>query len=219
MALRLYNFFRNSAGHRVRIALALKELDYDYVSVNLRPGSAEHLTPEQVARNPQRLIPALEHDGQIIAQSIAIIDYLEELKPAPSLYPEDPVTRAQAKAFALAITSEAHPLNNLRVLLYLGQELKLSDAQRDAWFRHWADQAMSGLEKTLEARDGNTQFAFADYPTVAEICLAAQATRMSQAGMTLDAYPQLKALNEKCAALPAFQKAAPEAQPDHVAGM
>ena len=150
--LRLHNFFRNSAGHRVRIALALKGLDYDYVSVNI--GAASEQKSESYLRlNPQGLVPALEHKGAVITQSSAIIEYLEEVFPDPSLLPADPLTRARARAFASAIAAEMHALNNSGVHRYLASEMGLDEEKRQSWYAHWAQKGFSALEARRQTDD------------------------------------------------------------------
>ena len=217
MGLKLYNFFRNSAGHRVRIALHLKGLDFDYVSVDIRPASDTRAALHYSDVNPLGLIPALDHDGTIITQSIAIIDYRERVFPSPSLFPASPGTRAQALAFALTIASEIHPLNNTRVHRFFNEELKLSPDQRDRWFREWNARGCAALEAMLAARPASP-FCFGGAPSVADIALVPQYYNLRRAGFDLSPYPRLGAVVAHCEALPAFRKAAPEARPDYVDG-
>jgi maleylacetoacetate isomerase len=213
--LKLYNFFRNSAGHRVRIALHLKGLDFEYVSIDIRAGRQHDESYR--ALNPLGLIPALEHDGHVVTQSPAIVEYLEELHPAPSLLPKDRLARAQSRAFAAAIASEVHAMNNLRVHKFLEGELALAAQARNAWFQHWNKVGLAALEAQLAAAPKN-KFAFADYPTVADIFLVPQIYNLRRVKFDLAPYPRLTEIATACEALPAFQKAAPEAQPDYVEG-
>lgn len=215
MALKLFSEFRSSASYRARIALNLKGLDYDYVSVDLNPGAEEHLSAEARGRNPQLLIPTLEHDGALISQSLAIADYLEDVWPEPSLYPADAPSRAQAKAFALAIGSELHPLNNLRVVSYLRETLGLDQRAVARWYLHWTKTVFTGLETTLTSRATKTVYGFADHPTVAEVFLVPQVAQAQRLGVDLSAYPLLTDLAARCEALEPFKQAAPEAQPDY----
>jgi len=213
--LKLYNFFRNSAGHRVRIALHLKGLDFEYVSIDIRAGRQHEAAYQAV--NPLMLIPALEHDGHVITQSSAIIEYLEELHPDPSLLPADPLARARSRAFAATIAAELHAMNNLRVHKFLDGELGLDAAQRNTWFQHWNKVGFAALEAQLAAAP-KTRFAFADHPTVADIFLVPQVYNLRRVKFDLAPYPRIVEIAAACEALSAFQKAAPEAQPDYVEG-
>jgi maleylpyruvate isomerase len=214
MTLRLHNFFRNSAGHRVRIALALKGLDYDYVSVNIGP-AGEQQSATYLKLNPQGLIPALEHDGAVITQSSAIIEYLEDVFPEPRLLPADPLTRARARAFASAIAAEMHALNNSGVHRYLASEMGLNEEKRQRWYAHWAQRGLAALEALLAA--GPDQFfCFGDTPTIADIFLVPQHLNYRRLNIDLAPYARLNRIVARCEALPPFQAAAPEAQPDYV---
>ncbi len=215
MTLKLYTFFRNSAGYRVRIALNLKSLAYDYVSVNIRDGRQHDESFRAI--NPLGLIPALEHDGQIITQSAAIIEYLDELQPSPSLLPSDPVARARSRAFAAAIAAESHALNNMRVHAFLDKAMALTPAERNTWYQHWAHEGLKALEAEL-AREGEHAFAYADHPTLADIFLVPQIYNYRNVNLDMSAYPRVNRVVAACETLPAFQKAAPEAQPDYIAG-
>jgi maleylacetoacetate isomerase len=216
MVLRLHNFFRNSAGHRVRIALALKGLDYEYVSVNIGPAS-EQKSEAYLRLNPQGLVPALEHDGAVITQSTAIIEYLEEVFPDPSLFPPDPVTRAQARAFAAAIAAEMHALNNSGVHRYLAGEMEIDEKKREQWYAHWAAKGFGALEQLLAARP-ESPFCFGDRPTVADIFLVPQHLNYRRFRIDLTPYARINRIVSRCEALPPFQAAAPDAQPDYVEG-
>ncbi|MDZ4380843.1 MAG: maleylacetoacetate isomerase [Parvibaculum sp.] len=214
--LRLHNFFRNSAGHRVRIALALKGLDYDYVSVNIGP-PGEQKSENYLRLNPQGLVPALEHNGAVITQSSAIIEYLEEVFPEPPLLPADPLIRARARAFAAAIAAEMHALNNSGVHRYLASEMGLDEAQRQSWYAHWAGKGFSALE-TLLAAGPDRPFCAGDAPTIADIFLVPQHLNYRRFNIDLSPYPRINRIVARCEALPPFQAAAPEAQPDYVEG-
>jgi len=213
MTLRLHNFFRNSAGYRVRIALGIKGLDYDYVSVSILPGNQQQLTEEYKALNPQALIPTLEHDGAVITQSIAIVEYLEEMFPDPTILPKDAVTRAQARAFAAAIACEVHPINMIRTHRYLEDEMQLSKEQRDRWYKYWAKDGLAALETILGGRK-KTMFCFGDYPTVADIFLVPQCYNFMRANIDFAPFPRISEIVARCNSLTAFAKAAPEVQPD-----
>ena len=214
--MKLYTFFRNSAGHRVRIALHLKEIPFDYVSIDIRKGAQHEESFRKI--NPLSLIPALEDKGKVITQSTAIIEYLEELYPAPSIFPEDPIARARSRAFAASIASEIHALNNMRVHKYMHDELGLSDAQRDSWYKHWAHVGLTALERQVREYDTHTKFGFADTPTIGDIFLVPQVLNFRRTKLDMSAYPRLMEIVEACESHPAFIKAAPEAQPDYVEG-
>ncbi|MEX2249796.1 MAG: maleylacetoacetate isomerase [Parvibaculum sp.] len=216
MTLRLHNFFRNSAGHRVRIALALKGLDYEYVSVNIGP-AGEQNSEAYLKLNPQGLVPTLVHDGQIITQSSAIIEYLDECFPSPPLLPADPLTRARARAFAGAIAAEMHALNNSGVHRYLAGAMALDEKKRGQWYAHWAKRGLMALEQTLAAQPA-TSFCFGETPGIADIFLVPQHLNYRRFGLPLDDYPRINAVVAHCETLDAFKAAAPEAQPDYVEG-
>lgn len=206
--MRLYSRSQNSAGERVRIALNLKGLDYEYVPVgSLQPG-------EFLRVNPQGLMPALEVGKYVIAQSAAILDYLEETHSASRLLPADPFLRAQARAFAQLITSDLHPINNSRVRKYLSARLHVAEPGVQAWYEYWTDLALTALETTLSARSRDWPFCFGDAPGWADLHLAPQMANARRFGCDLSSYPLLRAVDARCQALDAFRQAKPEAQPD-----
>ncbi|TWE05746.1 maleylacetoacetate isomerase [Pseudomonas sp. AG1028] len=213
--LKLYGYWRSSAAYRVRIALNLKGLAYQQVPVHLvRDGGEQHGQAYQ-ALNPQGLVPLLveEENGDVrIAQSLAIIEYLEEIFPVPAILPADPVARAQVRALALHLACDVHPLNNLRVLQYLSRELCVDDAAKTAWYRHWVAEGLAAVEQGLAIYgDG---FFFGTRPGYLEACLIPQVYNARRFDCDLDAYPRILALTARCEALDAFRHAAPEAQPD-----
>jgi len=210
--LKLYSYFRSSAAYRCRIALNLKGLAYETAFVHLVKEGGQHNAPAYRALNPQALVPALEHDGRVITQSLAIIEYLDELHPDPPLLPGDAEQRAKVRAFALAIACDMHPINNLRVLNYLKGPLQQNQAATDAWYRHWVEIGLAACEGLLPR--ANTRFCFGDQPTLADICLVPQIYNARRFKGDLSAMPRLVAIYEAARALPAFAKAAPEAQPD-----
>jgi maleylacetoacetate isomerase len=212
--MRLYDYFRSSAAYRVRIALNVKGVAPDERTyVHLRMGSQR--AQDYLALNPQGLVPALElDDGSVLAQSLAIIEYLDETRPEPPLLPPDPVARARVRAIALSIACEIHPLNNLRVLNYLIGTLGVSREQKDGWYRYWIDVGFEALEKTL-ARDAATgRFCHGDAPTLADVCLVPQMANARRFEIDLSPYPTLIRIESACNALPAFAQAAPARQPD-----
>jgi maleylacetoacetate isomerase len=210
--MKLYNYFRSSAGYRVRIALNLKALDYEYVAVHLTKG--EQREPAYMGLNAQALVPTLVDDGGAHRQSLAIIEYLDERHPAPPLLPADAVGRARVRGIALAIACDIHPLNNLRVLQYLKRTLAVTDEQRDAWYRQWVNVGFAALETQLAAEVATGLCCHGDTPTIADICLVPQVANARRSNVSLAAYPTLERIDAHCLALPAFAAAAPDRQPD-----
>lgn len=206
--MKLYTQYRNSAGQRVRIALALKGIAYEYVSVSSIGQEAYR------ALNPQGLMPALDIDGRIIAQSGAILAYLEETYPAPPLLPADPLLRAQARSFALLITGEMHAITVLRVMRFLESGLTIDQAGQDKWRRHWMSEGFAALEEMLARREKDWPFCFGDAPGWADLHLAPQLANGRRFGCDLSAYKRLLAVEARCNALDAFVRARPEHQPD-----
>ena len=209
--MKLHNYFRSSASFRVRIALNLKELDYDYVPVHLVKG--EQKSAAFAVLSAERLVPLLElHDGQRLSQSMAIIEYLDETHPQPALLPADAVGRARVRALAQIVACEVHPLNNLRVLKYLVHELKADEAAKNAWYRHWVELGLQAYEARLAERPG--RFSHGDAPTLADCCLVPQIFNAQRFECDLGGLPRVMAVFEACMALPAFQQAQPSACPD-----
>lgn len=212
--MKLYTYFRSSAAYRVRIALNLKGLAWDAVPVHLVRDGGEQRHPAYLELNPVGLVPTLDDDGQLLTQSLAIIEYLDETHPEPGLLPADPADRARVRAIAQTIACDIHPINNLRVLQYLKREFGISDAQRDAWYRHWVEVGLAGVEQLL-ARDKRTgTFCHGDAPTLADCCLVPQVFNARRFGCDLSAMPTVRRIAERCATLEAFRQAAPENQPD-----
>jgi len=207
----LHDYFRSSAAYRVRIALSLKGLQAEKRFVHLRRG--EQQAPAYLAVNPQGLVPTLEIGGRRLTQSLAIIEYLEEKHPNPPLLPPGPEDRAWVRAIALAIACDIHPLNNLRVLKYLAETLKLEEPRRDEWYRHWIREGFDAIEVQLAAR-ASGRFCFGDTPTIADVCLVPQAANARRLKMALDPWPRIRAIEAACLALPEFDRARPENNPD-----
>ena len=210
--MKLYGFWRSSAAYRVRIALGLKGLSYDYFSVPLATG--EQYQPEFAAINPQNLVPVLEDDGHLLYQSLAIIQYLEETHPEPRLIPKDPVERNRVRSLALIIACEIHPLNNLRVLNYLTGNFGISEEQKLAWYQHWVITGFTALEKRLAAEPWTGRFCHGDAPGFADISLVPQVANAKRFKVDLVRFPTIRRIDDECRKLEAFQKAAPENQPD-----
>jgi maleylacetoacetate isomerase len=210
--VKLYNYFRSSAAYRVRIALALKGLSYDYVSVHLAKG--EQYSPEFTAINPQSLVPVLEDDGHLLYQSLAIMQYLDETHPNPPLLPADPFERNRVRSLALIIACEIHPLNNPRVLNYLTGKFGISEEQKLEWYHHWVKTGFTALEKRLADERGSGRFCHGDTPGFADCVLVPQVANAKRFKVDLGPFPTILRINDECLALEAFQKAAPERQPD-----
>ena len=213
--LKLYGYWRSSAAYRVRIALNLKGLAYQQLPVHLLRDGGEQHAAEYRALNPQGLLPLLidEQNGSVrIAQSLAILEYLEEIFPVPSLLPADPAERAQVRALALHIACDVHPLNNLRVLQYLGNQLGADDAAKNAWYRHWVALGLAAVEEGLAPFDG--RLSLGAHPGYLEACLIPQLYNARRFNCDLAAYPRIVAMAARCEPLEAFRLAAPEVQPD-----
>lgn len=212
--LRLYGYWRSSAAYRVRIALELKGLRYDYRAVHLTRGGGEQRQPPYTAVNPQGRVPSLEHDGRVLTQSLAIVEYLDETWPQPALLPADAAGRARVRALAQLIACDIHPLNNLRVFQYLEHTLGQSDAARSDWYRHWILDGFAALEVLL-ARDGATgRFCHGDSPGLADLCLVPQVYNARRYACELNPFPTIVRIDAACNALEAFERARPERQPD-----
>ena len=208
----LHGYFRSSASYRVRIALALKGLDYDRQPVHLRRG--EQQAPEFLKQNPQGLVPVLEHEGAVLAQSLAIIEYLEERFPEPALLPAAPEDRAWVRALAQVVACDIHPINNLRILQYLEHDLGVDDEARSAWARRWIDGGFAAMEAMLRDDPRTGGHCFGRQPTLADICLVPQVFNSQRFGVDMNRYPTLTRIHENCMRLPAFADQAPERQPD-----
>jgi maleylacetoacetate isomerase len=210
--LKLYSYFRSSAAFRCRIALNLKGLAHEMAFVHLIKDGGQQNTPAYRALNPQGLVPTLEADGQILTQSLAIIEYLEETHPEPKLLPGDALERARIRAFALAIACDIHPIDNLRVLNYLKGAMGKDQAAADTWYRHWVETGLAACEAMLPARA--SRFCFGDQPTLADICLVPQMYNARRLKCDVSKLTRLAGIDEAARSLPAFSKAAPEAQAD-----
>ncbi len=213
--MKLYSFFRSSAAYRVRIALNVKGLAYDYVAKHLRRDGGEQRKPEYRAIQPQGLVPALEDGAAVIAQSLAIIEYLEEAYPqTPRLLPPGAADRAIVRAIAQAIACDIHPLNNLRVLDYLKARMGQSEEATNAWYRHWIAEGFAALEQWIGKHSGDGRHCFGAEVTLADVCLVPQVYNARRFQTDLAPYPSLAAVSAYLETLPAFAVARPEAQPD-----
>lgn len=212
--MKLYNYFRSSASYRVRIALNLKGLPYDYAVTHLTRDGGEQFRPEFRSMNPQALIPVLQDGDRTLTQSLAIIEYLDEVHPRPPLLPRDPAERARVRALALIVACEIHPLDNLRVLQYLTGKLGLSEEKKNEWYHHWIALGLQALETQLASSPRTGKFCHGDTPTLADCCLVPQLVNARRFRGDVSAYPTLLRIERACNELAAFQRAAPDKQPD-----
>jgi maleylpyruvate isomerase len=213
MTLKLHNFFRSSTSTRLRAALNLKGLDYEYVPYVLRDG--ETRTPQYLAKNPQGLVPTLEReDGTFLTQSLAIMEWLDETHPAHPLLPSDADGRARVRALSYMIACEIHPLNNLRVLFRLRDQFGADEEAQKEWFSHWVTLTFDALETELSLSTSTGTYCHGDRPTLVDCCLYAQVWNNRRFGIPLTPWPTIARIYAALDALPAFQKSAPPNQPD-----
>ena len=212
MALQLFNYFRSSASYRVRIALALKGLEYDYMPVHLTRN--EQFKESYASLSASRLVPLLKDDDRVVTQSLAIIEYLDELHPQPPLLPGDALARARIRALALDVACEIHPLNNLRVLRYLVNDLKVSEDDKNRWYRHWVETGLEAVEQQLASHPATGRFCHGETPTLADVVLVPQIHNAQRLDCRLDHVPTVMRIFEACMAHEAFSKTQPSACPD-----
>jgi maleylacetoacetate isomerase len=211
--MKLYDYFRSSAAYRVRIALQLKSQAPERVFIHLRRGAQRD--DSYLALNPQGLVPMLvTNDGDMLTQSVAILEWLDETIPQPPLLPADSTGRARVRGIALAIACDIHPLNNTRVLNYLTGTLGVTESQKDGWYRYWVDIGLEALETSLARDKATGRFCHGEAPTIADICLVPQLANARRFAIDLTPYPTLTRIEAACLALPAFAAAAPAKQPD-----
>jgi maleylacetoacetate isomerase len=212
--MKLYSYFRSSAAYRVRIALNLKGLAYDTVPVNLL--QTEQQSTDYLAKNPQGLVPALElDDGSVLAQSVAILEWLEESHPQPALLPADPLARARVRAVVGSLACDIHPLNNLAVLTYLKGPLTADEGQVKTWYATWVARGFRAIEQVLAREAG--AFCFGDSPTLADCCLVPQVFNARRFEVPLGDYPTISRVADHCDTLEPFRAAMPSRQPDATA--
>ena len=209
--MKLYNYFRSSASFRVRIALNLKGLAYEYIPVHL--AKSEHKQSDYAAVAADQLVPVLEHNGVRLSQSLAIMEYLDDVQPAPALLPPDTLGKARVRALAQSIACEIHPLNNLRVLKYLSKELGVAEAAKNAWYAHWCRTGLESFERQL-AQQPASIYCYGDAPTLADCCLVPQIFNARRFDTPLDSLPRTMAAFDACMKLPAFINAQPSHCPD-----
>ena len=212
--LRLYGYWRSSAAYRVRIGLNLKGLDYEQVPVHLVRDGGEQHAAGYAKTNPQKLVSVLQHGERHIRQSLAILEYVDELWPQPALLPVAARDRARVRALALLVACDIHPLNNLRVLQYLEREWNAPQPEREEWVRHWMIEGFTAFEAMLREDLGRGEFCEGDAPSIADCCLIPQVYNARRFGVDLEPFPTIRQIEASCLALPAFDAARPENQPD-----
>ncbi|WP_199541748.1 maleylacetoacetate isomerase [Paraburkholderia kururiensis] len=212
--MQLYSYFRSSASYRVRIALNLKGLPYDYVPIHLLRGGGEQFSSAYRKLNHDAIVPTLVDDGHALQQSLAIVEYLEETHPTPPLLPATAVDRAHVRSIALQIACEIHPLNNLRVLKYLKHTVGVTDDVKDAWYRHWVEAGFETLEARLAGDARTGKLCFGDTPTLADVCLIPQVFNAQRFKVDTARFPTIQRIYDHATQLDAFERAAPGQQPD-----
>ncbi len=209
--IRLYGYFQSSAAYRARIALNLKDLDYELVAIHLTKDGGHQFTEEYTKLNPQQLVPAIIDGDVTLAQSMAIMEYLEEAYPDHPILPADPAGRARVRSLSQIVACDIHPLNNLRVRKYIVEDFGLTQDHGQTWQEHWINRGFAAYETMLA---GGATFSHGDTPTMADICLIPQMFNARRINMDISAYPNLLRIEEACNALPAFERAHPKNQPD-----
>ena len=212
--LKLYGYWRSSAAYRVRIALNLKGLEYENLPVHLVRDGGEQHSQTFAATNPQKLVPVLQHGSRVIRQSLAIIEYLDEIWSEPPLLPATARDRAHCRALALLVACDIHPLNNLRVMQYLEREFNAPQSERDAWTQHWIVEGLRAFETLLVEDLARGSFCEGDTPGMADCCLIPQVYNARRFGVDLEPFPTIRRIDAACLALPEFDAARPENQPD-----
>ena len=211
---KLYSFWRSSAAFRVRIALNLKGLEHEVIPIHLNKNGGDQLSEAYASKNPNRLVPLLEDGKNSIHQSIAIIEYLNEVHPEPALLPSSPIDRAWVRSLAMDIACDIHPINNLRVLRYLIKQLGVSNEAKDSWYQHWMRVGLESLEKQLRDDPRTGRFSYGDHPGLIDICLVPQLFNALSSKMDVSPYPTLMRIFNECMQLPAFIDASWEKQID-----
>lgn len=210
--MKLTTYFRSTAAYRVRIALNLKGIDHELVPIDLFGGEQKH--EGFLEHSPEGLVPTLSLEGQVVSQSMAILEYLEETHPQPAILPEDSIDRAYVRALAQTVVSDMHPLNNLRVYKYLMSDMGVDETGKLTWYHHWLAQGFNSIEKRLAGHPKTGQCCLGNTPTIADLCLIPQVYNANRFEFSLDDYPTIRRINEHCLSLPAFANASPSVQPD-----
>ena len=212
--MKLYSYFRSSAAYRVRIALNLKGLAYEYAPIHLLRDGGQQLKPDYRELNPDGIVPTFIDGDNVLTQSLAIIEYLDEMHPEPALLPGTPLDRAFVRSVALQIACEIHPVDNLRILKYLKHTLKVGDEAKDAWYRHWLESGFESLEKRLANDSRVGKLCFGNAPTLADLCLVPQVYNARRFNLDMSCYPTIERIADHAAQIDAFARAAPGQQPD-----
>ncbi|KTD19024.1 maleylacetoacetate isomerase [Legionella jordanis] len=207
--MKLYDYYRSTASYRVRIALNIKNISYEKIPVHLVKEGGEQHRPEYLKLNPQGLVPTLDENGHILTQSLAIIEYLDEINPTPALLPTNPFARAQIRSMALTVACDMHPLNNLRVLNRLKDQFKANDEEVMDWYHHWLKLGFDSLEAKLQSLPHKNQVCYGTEVSLADICLIPQVYNAQRFGFSMNNYPIINQINEYCLSLSAFKDAVP----------
>lgn len=208
--MKLYDYYRSTASYRVRIALNLKNISYEKIPVHLINQGGEQHRPEYLQLNPQGLVPTLDENGHILTQSLAIIEYLNEINPNPPLLPANPLGRAQVRSMALIVACDMHPLNNLRVLTRLRTQFQATEQQVTDWYHHWLQLGFDALESKLQSCSHKNKVCYGTEITLADICLIPQVFNAHRFGFSMDNYPLINEINTYCLSLSAFKDAVPQ---------
>jgi maleylpyruvate isomerase len=214
MKPKLYSYWRSSAAFRVRIALNLKGMDYEVIPVHLSKNGGEQISESYETKNPNRLVPLFNDGKNSIHQSLAIIEYLDEIQAQPALLPSSPIDRAWVRSLAMDMAIDIHPISNLRVLRYLIKELGVNNDAKDAWYQHWIKLGLASVEKQLSTNLRRGRFAFGDQPGLIDICLVPQLFNALSSKLDMSPYPALMKILHECMKLPAFIDASWEKQMD-----
>jgi len=208
--VKLYDYYRSTASYRVRIALNIKQIHYEKISVHLVNNGGEHRSDAYLELNPQGLVPTLDENGHVLSQSLAIIEYLNDTVPTPALLPPDPLGRAEVRSMALTIACEMHPLNNLRVLRQLRQQFQATEAQVKEWYHHWLSEGFDALEARLKKLIRKNPVCYGQDVGLADVCLVPQVYNAKRFDFSMDKYPLISEVNEYCLSLDAFAQATPQ---------
>lgn len=208
--MKLYDYYRSTASYRVRIALHLKNMRYETIPVHLVKDGGEQHHAEYRKLNPQALVPTLDDNGHILSQSLAIIEYLNEISPTPALLPDHPLGRAQVRSLALIIACDMHPLNNLRVLEQLKQQFQASDIQVTEWYHHWLKKGFDAIEQQLQHLPRTNRVCYGNDVSLADVCLIPQVYNAKRFHFPMDSYPLINDINAHCLTMDAFQKSSPD---------
>lgn len=208
--MKLYDYYRSTASYRIRIALNLKNIHYEKVPIHLVQNGGEQHQPSYLALNPQGLVPTLEENGHLLTQSLAILEYLEEIVPSPPLLPSTPLGRSQVRSFALMIACEIHPLNNLRVLEQLKTQFNADSTDIENWYHHWLRLGFDAFEKKLQSLPLRGKTCYGQELSLADVCLIPQVYNAKRFNFSLEPYPIIQEINNYCLSLSAFKTASPE---------